>query len=212
MTDGPTTGRKRRTILKEATRLFGEFGYTGTTMRDIADAVGVLPGSLYTHIRGKEELLLEVIETGIDRFLALDHLAAGSGQSVTQRFREFITGHVSLVAESPEWSRVINHQWRFLTGERLQTVVRKRAQYQDILEAIVKDGQGTGVFDADQDIKVMLLAVLGALNWTPEWYNPNGPDTPEEIGHSLADSLLAGLLDRRSQSTGRAHSNTERKS
>ena len=52
----------RGSILEEATRLFGAQGYTGTTMRDIAAAVGVLPGSLYAHIDGKETLLLEIVE------------------------------------------------------------------------------------------------------------------------------------------------------
>ncbi|WP_154771081.1 TetR/AcrR family transcriptional regulator [Nakamurella alba] len=198
---GPVANRKRESILQEATRLFGAQGYAGTTMRDIATAVGVLPGSLYTHIQGKEELLLEVVETGIARFLTLEPLGADQGSSPVDRFREFIAGHVLLVAENPEWSRVINHQWRFLTGEKLRTVVAKRARYQDILESIVEDGRRTGDFDPRQDVKVVLLAVLGALNWTPEWYNPHGPDSALEVGHRLADSLLGGLVDRPSEDT-----------
>lgn len=192
--EGTTSvGRTRVSILAEATRLFGAQGYTGTTMRDIAAAVGLLPGSLYTHIEGKERLLLEVIETGIDRFLALEHLAEDHKTSASERFREFIVGHVTLVAENPEWSRVINHQWRFLTGDRLKVVVDKRRRYEEILKATVEDGQATEEFDPAQDIKVILLVVLGALNWSPEWFNPEGKETAAEIGHRLSDTLLRSL-------------------
>ncbi|MDN5856301.1 MAG: TetR/AcrR family transcriptional regulator, partial [Actinomycetia bacterium] len=58
----------REAIFAAATRLFGERGYSGTTMRDIAKAVGILPGSLYAHIESKEAVLVEIIEGGVDRF------------------------------------------------------------------------------------------------------------------------------------------------
>ena len=58
----------RAAIFSSATRLFGEQGYPGTSMRDIARAVGLLPGSLYAHIQSKEAVLLEIIEGGVDRF------------------------------------------------------------------------------------------------------------------------------------------------
>jgi len=62
----------REVIADVAVRLFGEHGYTGTTMRDIAEAVGVLPGSLYAHIDSKETLLLEIVKDGIaERFAEL---------------------------------------------------------------------------------------------------------------------------------------------
>lgn len=183
----------RATIVAEATQLFGIRGYAGTSMRDIAGAVGLLPGSLYAHIEGKEQLLLEVVATGIERFLTLKRLADPSSGEPVERFRSFIVGHVALVAEDPQRSRVINHQWRFLSGEQLQLVVEKRRQYEDILKVIVEDGQRSGDFDSSQDIKILLLVVLGALNWTPEWYNPTGPESADEVGHRLADALLRGL-------------------
>src|SRR6202034_4054617 len=59
----------RVAIADTAVRLFSEHGYTGTTMRDIAEAVGVLPGSLYAHIDSKETLLLKIVSDGIAQFL-----------------------------------------------------------------------------------------------------------------------------------------------
>lgn len=194
MSAPPVISSTRAAILESATTLFGAQGYAGTTMRDIATVVGVLPGSLYTHIEGKEQLLLEVVEAGVDLFLNLEYLKDDHSSDAAERFRSFIKGHVNLVAQNPGRSRVINHQWRFLTGERLQRVVEKRRRYEEILRVIVEDGKASGVFDPAQDLKVSLLVVLGALNWTPEWFKPQGPETAEEVGTRLADVLLGGLL------------------
>ena len=77
----------REVIADVAVRLFGEHGYTGTTMRDIAEAVGVLPGSLYAHIDSKETLLLEIVKEGIARFLAIEQSLQGSTESPEARLR-----------------------------------------------------------------------------------------------------------------------------
>ncbi|HVV08248.1 TetR/AcrR family transcriptional regulator [Amycolatopsis sp.] len=189
-----SAGRTRGSILEEATRLFGEQGYTGTTMRDIASAVGVLPGSLYTHIDGKETLLMEIVEAGIDSFLALSKAAMSGPGGADERLRQLVRGHVSIVAQNPERTLVVFHQWRYLTGENRRRVVEKRRQYEADIRSVMTDGRASGVFDPKLDLKVSVLGLLGALNWTAEWYKPDGPDTGAEIGERLADALLRGLL------------------
>jgi AcrR family transcriptional regulator len=186
----------RGSILEEATRLFGAQGYTGTTMRDIAAAVGVLPGSLYAHIDGKETLLQEIVEAGIDKFLALGYAAVAGSGSADDRLRQLIKGHVAIVAQNAERTLVVFHQWRYLTGENLSRVVEKRRQYEVIMTTVVEDGRRAGIFNPKLDLRTSVLGLLGALNWTAEWYKPDGPDTGEEIGERLADSLLLGLTDR----------------
>lgn len=186
----------RGSILEVATRLFGAQGYTGTTMRDIASAVGVLPGSLYTHIDGKEDLLLEIVEAGIDKFLALGYAAVAGPGNAEDRIRQLIKGHVAIVAQNAERTLVVFHQWRYLTGENLARIVEKRRQYELIMTTVVEDGRREGIFNSELDLKTSVLGLLGALNWTAEWYKPDGPDSGEEIGSRLADALLLGLKER----------------
>ncbi len=196
MSTGQNLGRVRGSILDAATRLFGAQGYAGTTMRDIATAVGVLPGSLYTHISAKETLLLEIVEAGIDQFLTLLDAAGSDTDDPEPRLRALIRGHVEIVAENPERTLVVFHQWRYLSGESLERVVGKRREYEALFTTLVEDGMRSGVFNADLDTKVAVLSILGALNWTPEWYSPDGPGTAGEIGDRLADTLLGGLQTR----------------
>jgi TetR/AcrR family transcriptional regulator, cholesterol catabolism regulator len=186
----------RGSILEVATRLFGAQGYTGTTMRDIASAVGVLPGSLYTHIDGKEDLLLEIVEAGIDKFLALGYAAVAGPGNAEDRIRQLIKGHVAIVAQNAERTLVVFHQWRYLTGENLARIVEKRRQYELIMTTVVEDGRREGIFNSELDLKTSVLGLLGALNWTAEWYKPDGPDSGEEIGSRLADAILLGLKER----------------
>jgi AcrR family transcriptional regulator len=185
--------RPRKSILEAATQLFSESGYAGTTMRDIAKAVGVLPGSLYAHIDGKETLLLEIVEDGIDRFLA----AAGDGDPSAEpgdRMRTAIKAHVQVVAENPQRTLVVFHQWRYLTGPNRARIVDKRRRYEDVFRSIMLDGKSSGAFSANLDEKIAVLSILGSLNWTAEWLKPDGPAGAAEIGDRLADALLWGVF------------------
>jgi len=192
MSAGQNLGRPREYILEAATRLFSEKGYAGTTMRDIAKAVGVLPGSLYAHIDGKESLLLEIVETGIDRFLAAGDVLDGA--TPADRMRSAIKAHVAVVAENPERTLVVFHQWRFLSGPNRARIVDKRRRYETIFTALMEEGVEAGTFSTQLDTRIAVLGILGALNWTPEWYSPDGPVPSETIGERLADTVLWGLL------------------
>ena len=186
--------RPRESILEVATELFGESGYTGTTMREIAKAVGVLPGSLYTHIDSKETLLIEIVERGIDGFLAGVRPIAASTEGAEQRMRQAIAAHMQVVAGNPGQTLVVFHQWRYLTGANRTRIIEKRHEYQDIFSAILADGVAEGVFNGDLDPHVAVLGILGALNWTPEWFRPDGSASVEVIAERIADTLLIGLV------------------
>ena len=130
--------RPRESILDAATQLFGETGYTGTTMREIAKAVGVLPGSLYAHIDGKETLLLEIVESGINRFLSAARPIAAMDAPPDVRIREAVRAHLRIVAENPKRTLVVFHQWRYLSGRSRSRVVRKRREYENVLLGMLR--------------------------------------------------------------------------
>jgi AcrR family transcriptional regulator len=189
--------RPREAILEAAMRLFSERGYTGTTMRDIAGAVGVLPGSLYAHIDGKETLLVEIIESGIEKFLAIERLVEASTEPADVRMRAAIKAHIATVAQNPERMLIVFHQWRFLGEANRARAVGMRRRYARIFTRIVNDGIETGVFDKDLDPRIAVFSILGALNWTPEWYSPGGSMSADAIGEQMANTLLCGLLVQR---------------
>ncbi len=185
----------REMIADVAVRLFSEHGYTGTTMRDIAEAVGVLPGSLYAHIESKETLLLEIVSDGIARFLAIEQALEASVDSPEARLRKAIRAHVDVVAEDPQHSLVVFHQWRFLSEPNRASAVAMRRRYANAFVKIVEDGKSSGVFSPRLDTRITVFGILGALNWIPEWYSDKGAASAGEIADKLAESLIFGLRE-----------------
>ena len=156
-------------IRDRAVHLFGQQGYTGTSMRDIARAVGILPGSLYAHIASKEALLVEIVDDGIGRFIArIAPHVAGPGTPI-ERLHAMIVSHVEVVAEHPERSLVVFHQWRFLGPDNLPLAISRRREYERYFVDVVEQGIADGSIKPELNPRMTVLTILGALNWTPEW-------------------------------------------
>jgi AcrR family transcriptional regulator len=183
----------REAIMDAAMHLFGKQGYSGTSMRDIASAVGVLPGSLYAHIASKEALLVDIVEDGIHRFLAAVRPHAESDGTPAEKLRAMVIAHVAVVADNPERSLVVFHQWRFLGDSNIQAAIGKRRDYEQAFIGVIEDGMKSGAFRANLNRRIAVLTILGALNWTPEWLSPDGTLSPEEVGGLIADTLLMGV-------------------
>ncbi len=197
MTEAVDTEREsaqRTAILNAAMHLFGKQGYTGTSMRDIANAVGVLPGSLYAHIQGKEALLISIVADGINRFLAAVEPIADSSAPAATRLRKMIIAHIEVVADNPQRSQVVFHQWRFLGEQSQPQAVERRQAYEDAFSRVVKDGVKNAELKADLNQRIAVLTLLGGLNWSAEWLSPDGRLSPAQLGDLMADSLLGGIL------------------
>jgi TetR/AcrR family transcriptional regulator, cholesterol catabolism regulator len=182
---------RRELMLRAAARLFGEQGYHATTMRQIADATGLLPGSLYAHITGKEELLYEIVRDAGQAFLrALDDASAGPA-SPEERFRRALRAHVQVITDHQDSARVFHHEWRALTGPHRAEIVRLRDRYERRWDELLGDLPGIA------DPKIGRLLVLSAANWIYTWYEPGGGLPPARIADRFAGLLLDGLLEGR---------------
>ena len=190
------TSKARDKIVKQASLLFSKLGYTGTTMRDIAVNVGVLPGSLYAHIKSKEELLLEIVSSGIESFLQIEVAARDMSGTAEEKLRYAVGRHIEVVAEDPAKMLIVFHQWRYLTPPNLSRAKKMRRRYAQFYRDLLKEGIAAGEFSSELDSKVEVLAIMGALNWTPEWYRRGGPYSPAEIGAKIADIMICGLRTR----------------
>jgi AcrR family transcriptional regulator len=184
----------RESIFASAIQLFGERGYYGTSVRDIAKAVGILPGSLYAHIDSKEALLLEIIEKAVDRFNVAAARVDHENLSAPSALREMIRAHLEMVSDNPELCRIVFHQWRGVSDEHRGLLLDKRARYSGFYRRAIERGIEDGTFRWSLNPKVAVLTILGALNWAPEWFSPNGRASAGEVADQIADGLLNGLV------------------
>jgi len=178
---------RRDQILAVAARLFSERGYHATSMRDIGEATGILAGSLYSHIRGKEDLLFGIVQRAAEAFLSGLEAVLASDASAEEKLRLAMRAHVDVVAGDPEAARVFHHEWRALTGRRRTEVRKLRRRYESMWDGIVRDLPGAA------DPRAARLLVLSAANWTYTWYRPDGPMSPQQVADRFTDLLLDGL-------------------
>ena len=188
---------RREQILDAAARLFSRQGYHATSVRDIGQEVGLLSGSLYSHMRSKEDLLYDVVLRAAGEFLAALETAAAADGSPQERLREAMRSHIRVVARDVRAARVFHHEWRALTGERLAEVVRLRDRYEELWDGIVRDLPGV------DDPKLPRLLVLSAANWVYTWFDPSGPLSPDELADRYVELLLRGLSRRPEPERGR---------
>lgn len=180
-------------IEEAAIKLFSEKTYPVVGMRDISDAVGLLPGSLYVHISKKEDLLQRIVENGIQRYLDAIEPVVESDQTAPERLRGAINAHMGVLAESLEQTRVAFHQWTYLASTGRRRVVKLRRRYEALFSQIIDEGIEAGEFRAVKSARVTVLAIIGMLNSATEWFSPTGELTAEQIAEVLTDGVLTGL-------------------
>jgi TetR/AcrR family transcriptional regulator, cholesterol catabolism regulator len=179
---------RRSELTRQAARLFAEKGYHGTSIGDLAEAMGVQKGSLYAHIASKQDLLYETMRTGADAFhTALD--AIPDELPVTERIRLALRGHLRVVSDQLDVATVFVREWRYLEGERREEILAERRRYEERFRMLFREGRELGELRTDLDEATAALLVLSAANWAYTWLQP-GRDTDE-----LADRFYALLID-----------------
>jgi AcrR family transcriptional regulator len=179
---------RRSELTRTAARLFAEKGYHGTSIGDLAEAMGVQKGSLYAHIDSKQDLLYEATREGAQAFhAALD--AVPEHAPATERIRLALRGHLRVVAEQLDVATVFTREWRYLEGERALEFLAERRRYEERIRQLFREGRETGDLRTDLDDGAAALLVLSAANWAYTWLRP-GADTD-----ALADRFFALLLD-----------------
>ncbi len=179
---------RRNELARQAARLFAEKGYHGTSIGDLAEAMGVQKGSLYAHISSKQDLLYETMAEGARAFHAgLD--AIPDETPATEKIRLALRSHLRVVAGQLDVATVFVQEWRYLEGERRDEIVAERRRYEERIRGFFREGRDLGELRADLDETTTALLVLSAANWAYTWLQ-SGRDTDE-----LADRFYALLLD-----------------
>jgi AcrR family transcriptional regulator len=179
---------RRSELTREAAKLFAQKGYHGTSIGDIAEALGVQKGSLYSHIASKEDLLWETLQEGAAAFhAAVDGIP--DDLPPVDKIRAALRGHLRVVAEQLDVATVFVQEWRYLEGARREEFVAERRRYEERIRELLREGRDLGDLRSDLDDSTAALLFLSAANWAYTWLKP-GRDTDE-----LADRFFALLVE-----------------
>jgi AcrR family transcriptional regulator len=193
--NGRIRGRRvarRLEILRAAGKKFRTDGFAETGMRDIADAADLSPANLYNYFRSKSEILFFCQDSALDRLTNAVKQTTRRRVSAAEKLRFIIVAHIRCLLDEVEGSAA--HLLPTDLAPRLQNrLVAKRDRYEEGIRRLIQRGMRTGEF-ALCDPALATRAILGALNWSVRWFNPEGTLTASELGEFFASYLIRGLL------------------
>ena len=187
----PATPREEE-ILAAAAKIFREKGYHGASVRDIAESVGLLKGSLYHYIRSKEELLARLFEGALeDTIRDLEGIAKRDARA-SERLRDMVTAYVTSVTDNLDAVALYLREWRSLPPPQLARVRARRRAMRTLFEDVIAEGVRAREFAAG-DAKIAALAILGMCNWLYEWYRPRGRLDAGALASTIAEQALRSV-------------------
>lgn len=191
--NGTRRARERAEILDAAARVFRRRGYGAATVEDVANELGMLKGSLYHYIKGKKELLYDVVVGPLRAANDSIDLVCAGGGPVDERIRKAIVAHLDVIHDQyPRLSIALLERLE-LPPEQLSEIRTLHRRYQETWIALIREGAETGFLRADLDPGLTTLAILGMLNWATQWYRQDGGASPAQIGTTFASIALDGL-------------------
>lgn len=175
---------RRDELLEAAARRFATRGYEGTSIRDIARDVGMLPGSIYYHFKSKEELLVAVHEKGVQQVMeAVRRAVEKAGDDPWTRLTAAAEAHLEALLGDNAFSPVVTPQFTKSFDEPLRsTLISQRDEYESYFVGLMKKlplPPGTSR-------RLFRLSLLGSLNWTLTWYRPGGKK-PATLARQMID-------------------------
>lgn len=181
-------------VYRTAAKIILEKGYDATSVSDIADALGITKAGLYHYIKGKTELLYEIMKYGLEELERAVLVPARAMDDPEERLRFVITTHARLVTRGDGAVTILVDEARALSPAQNRNVRRMKRQYVDCLretlDELKQQGKLRGV-----DTTVAAFSITGAINWLSRWYRPDGKLTAEEIAVQTADVALYGVLN-----------------
>lgn len=187
-------GSRSAEILREAAKLFADKGFVGTSIQDIASAVGISKASLYYFFADKQEIHSAVVEMSVIRLNELVREKLVGCESASSRVEGFARAHAQHIAENAPLYFAAALGYNQLTDPQVKMrVLRMRDGYEETLRGIIRDGIDAGEF-RELDVRLAARAIISCLNWMARWWRPNGPDSAEKIASDYVQLIIRGFL------------------
>ncbi len=183
---------RKEQIEQTATDLFKTRGFAATSMRELAQLLGLEAASLYAHIRSKEELLQKVCFRLADAFFSNFRRALNPADKATEQLRAAIRAHVQVITGNLAAAVVFQTEWRHLSEPYLSDIIHRQETYEAGFRQLLQTGQAHGEL-RPVDVHLATRTLLASLNGLPGWYKPEGKLSPEQIAETIADLFLLGL-------------------
>lgn len=177
--------------------MFAEQGLRSTTVRDIADAAGILSGSLYHHFDSKESMVDEILRGFLDDLFDRYHEIAAASLTATETLRRLvIASFESIDARRNAVAIYQDEAKRLAAQERFGYIAERNSEFRELWHAVLQRGVDDGEFRADLDVELAYRFLRDTVWVAVRWYRPGGPMTVDDIAGQYLSIVLDGMLPR----------------
>jgi AcrR family transcriptional regulator len=181
---------RRREVVATAARLFAERGYDGTSISELTEATGLAAGGLYHYIEGKDDLLIAICDELLEPLLEQAQEIVARDAPPVEQLRDLVAAWVTHVVEHRHHMLVFTQERQAIERQQRWRRVRSQRQaFERILDEVLARGEADGSMSF-ADRRLSLLALLGMVNYTPQWVRPNGRLSAAEIAEGYCAMVL----------------------
>ncbi len=183
---------KKQIIFQEAAELFRDKGYPATSMRDLAERVGLKPSSFYSHIKSKEEILQKICFDSAEKFTIGMKEVCDTEATNKEKLQLLIRLHIKVATEDPTTATVFNDEWRHLSEPHLSNFLALRRDYESHFLKIIEAGISTQEFKQISP-SLVLYTIINSLRWLHFANKPTKELSATQIENDLIQLLLQGV-------------------
>lgn len=186
---------RREEVLDTALRMFAAKGYRATTIEEIARELDFTPAALYYYVKGKQALLTQIVFRPIDALLEEAARIDAGDASPADKFAAAVRAHMRLIGERQEWFTIMLREQLELEPPELATLREKDREYRKFLTRFLDEAVQRGDLSTS-NTSVAVLTVVGALNWTLQWFRDGGAMDADDVADIINRTVLDGLRPR----------------
>jgi len=182
-------------VYRTAAKIILAKGYDATSVSDIADALGITKAGLYHYIRGKTELLYDIMKYGLEELDREVMVPAHAIADPEERLRFIISTHANIVTRGDGAVTILVDEARALTATQNRRVTKLKRAYLDYMRETLEELRAAGKL-REVNPTVAAFSIIAAVNWLSRWYLPDGPLSAGEIAEQITDIALHGVMRR----------------
>jgi AcrR family transcriptional regulator len=194
-TSAVRAGSERRDeILAIAAELFAARGFAATTVREIADAAGILSGSLYHHFDSKESMADELVHELLERVLDEYRAIVAAGDEPVPTLRALVRAAFATIDGDRATVALMVNEWNlFVQYPRFAYLRAVEEETERLWMGVLERGIRSGAFRADLDARMFYRLVRDSIWVSVRWYRAGGPHTADEVADAYVDVWLSGI-------------------
>ena len=189
-TRGEQQEAKRRAVIYEAGRAFRRRGYHNVSLDEVAEALGIAKPTLYGYFRNKQDVLYECLKIAMD-LGDLSAKFAAEGRTGLERVQRFLQHYIEALTSASGASAVLSELTALEPAQHAE-ILRRRDGFDKLLRRWIDEGIADGSIKK-LDAALAVACFMGAVNWIPAWFDPDGRKGPADIASTFTTILTTGL-------------------